>query len=392
MWREPSPHDVAGQAQVVEHLTVVLGDPSGQHTAFPTGRRDLVPLQLFQDLQQARTAVQLSTRRHVLPAGKKVDEVGGRHRLDLASQTAKRQSVYPSQDSPVAPLCLRSDRSAGGRELALKNLPLALQTGQRHLNGFNRKPQAVGQLGNGLRTGALEPSSQHFGHGVVLTRRHGLVDIACPGRPPVGIGHPSQKDSLGGHPELMVVDRQGDGAAVAGQLLVPRSPIGHGRMHAQGQERVVQLVGLAHNRCRLGRDVGNCQLVECAHLFGVARQRSPQLNGACATLLQGRVVEEGVRVGVENLVAQRRGLGGVHRSRHDGSLLEGREHFPQPVQVHGLVETVANRLLDQGMVGDSNLSDEVLLTGDLVGEHRRQQVIGPHPLQGRSHLSASSET
>jgi hypothetical protein len=44
------------------------------------------------------------------------------------------------------------------------------------------------------------------------------------------------------------------------------------------------------------------------------------------------------------------------------------------------VQAVVERLRDQRMVGDFALADDVLQARDLVGEHRRQQVLRLHPL------------
>ena len=44
-----------------------------------------------------------------------------------------------------------------------------------------------------------------------------------------------------------------------------------------------------------------------------------------------------------------------------------------------------------GMVGDLALADEVLGAGDLVGEDRRDQVLGVHARELRRHLRAAAE-
>ena len=55
------------------------------------------------------------------------------------------------------------------------------------------------------------------------------------------------------------------------------------------------------------------------------------------------------------------------------------------------MQAVVERLRDQRMVGHLALADEVLGAGDLVGEDRRQQVLGLHALQLRRDLLAAAE-
>ena len=99
----------------------------------------------------------------------------------------------------------------------------------------------------------------------------------------------------------------------AHQFVEPRAPFGHRRNHDERRERVVQLVGVANDRPRLGRDVGDRRGVEHARAVDVVAQRAAQRHRARAPLLERRVVEVGVRVGVEDLVAERRRLGRVDR-------------------------------------------------------------------------------
>ena len=104
MRREPSPHDFSGQAQAVEQLRIVVRDATRQHTRFPGRGRNLVALQLAQDLKQSVGSMQLRSRREMLPAAEKPHEIGGGHRLDLFAQAAQRHAMNAGQDAAVAEL------------------------------------------------------------------------------------------------------------------------------------------------------------------------------------------------------------------------------------------------------------------------------------------------
>ena len=66
---------------------------------------------------------------------------------------------------------------------------------------------------------------------------------------------------------------------------------------------------------------------------GVA-ERPAQLYGARAAFLERRVVEEGVRVRVQNLVAEQRRLGGVDGVRPDRAVFHAGDKIAQPIDIH----------------------------------------------------------
>ncbi len=61
------------------------------------------------------------------------------------------------------------------------------------------------------------------------------------------------------------------------------------------------------------------------------------------------------------------------------------------VDVHGFVQAVGDRLVHQRMVGDLAIADDVLQAGELIGEHRCDQVLGLHALKLRRHLVSALE-
>src|SRR5439155_19264292 len=104
--RQPSPGDLAREAELVEQRPVIAGQPRRQHVALPGGRRGLEPLQLPDDLRQPLRAVQLRSRVHVLPAEQEAEEVLRGGRLDLPPQPPQREAVDARQERALAPLRL----------------------------------------------------------------------------------------------------------------------------------------------------------------------------------------------------------------------------------------------------------------------------------------------
>ena len=121
----------------------------------------------------------------------------------------------------------------------------------------------------------------------------------------------------------------------------------------EGQEHVVELVGVAHLRGRLGAHPLDRVRVEPAQLARLHRQAPAQRHRARAALADlGVLVEVGERGAVEDLVGQHAGLGGVDEVEAHGALLEPAHQRLEAVDVHGLVEAVAHRLAHERVVGD----------------------------------------
>ena len=87
----------------------------------------------------------------------------------------------------------------------------------------------------------------------------------------------------------------------------------------EGVEEVVELVLVAEVGPELAADGGDGGGVELAGLFEDAGgQGAAQVDGAGAALLEAGLVEEGVGVGVEELVGEDRGDGRVDGEAADG--------------------------------------------------------------------------
>ena len=159
----------------------------------------------------------------------------------------------------------------------------------------------------------------------------------------------------------------------------PHLPLGEEAQHDEG---VVQRVGAIGVRPRLRPDPIDGLGVEPPEVGRARRvEPAPRRHGPGAALLERGVVEECVRLRVQDLVREGGGLrevAGVHR---DLAPLDAREEGHEAVHVHRLVERIVDGLLHEGMLRDLPLPpSEVLSARDLVGEHHRNEVLGLHPL------------
>ena len=155
-----------------------------------------------------------------------------------------------------------------------------------------------------------------------------------------------------------------------------------------GQQRVVQLVGVARIRTLLLAHPRDGVRVERAEIAGRRRIGGPpRLHRMAPPLLERGIVEEGVRLGVEDLVREERRLRRVARDEPQLAAVDPAEHGAKPFEVHRLLEAVAHGLRDQRMIGDLPIAGDVLQAGGRVGKHRRHQVVGQHPLDLRRHLA-----
>ena len=153
---------------------------------------------------------------------------------------------------------------------------------------------------------------------------------------------------------------------------------------------VVEFVGTAH----FGPGVASHGVyglgVEASQ---VARDRGVEPaavpDGVGPPLLKGRVVQEGIGPGVEDLFGHGRGLAEVPGVHVHVSGLHRLQDRLQRIDVHGLVQAVLDRLADQGMVRHLPVARDVLQARDLVGEHLGDQVLGHGPLYLRRHPVAA---
>jgi len=101
---QPTPHDLAGEAQLIEPGLIIAVQARGQDLALPRARRGLEALQLLEDAEQAVGADQLRVLGGALPAQQEAHERGGAHRLDLLAQPREGEPMDAGEHPAVAPL------------------------------------------------------------------------------------------------------------------------------------------------------------------------------------------------------------------------------------------------------------------------------------------------
>ena len=111
----------------------------------------------------------------------------------------------------------------------------------------------------------------------------------------------------------------------------------------------MQFIGVAHIGPDFGAHFGDCGGIEAAdfreHGFG---QRAAHLDGAGATLFEWRVIEIGVRIGVQDFVRELRRNRRIDREAIDLSVRDARKDLLEAVHVHGFAQRVLHRLAAKG--------------------------------------------
>ena len=178
------------------------------------------------------------------------------------------------------------------------------------------------------------------------------------------------------------------------QPIAPAGP-GAGFVHAEESEpdqRVVQLVGVGGLGPCFAANAGDRLRIEPAKVGRrLRREPAPAHHGLGAALLQRRVVEIGVGPRREHLERQRRRLGQVAGDDANVASFDALEQALETGEVHRLVQAVRDSLAHQRMVRDFALAGEIFGTGDLVGKHRRDQILGAHAGELRRHLLAATK-
>ncbi|MBV6412664.1 MAG: hypothetical protein OMOMHJEC_00447 [Xanthomonadales bacterium] len=321
-------------------------------------------------------------------------ERGRIDRFDLAPQPLHGHPVDACEQVALAPL----DGPAGAAEIAAHGIALAFQADQRRLDGRARQRREAGEQGvDSDRSEPGQARAQHIDQrsvglpglrGVVRRRiDRGLQAGAGSQRAPL-------RDAFGGDPHGGRI--QPGGAARAEQLRQQRRPALArdlvGIEETEADQRLVQLVGVARLRPGIAAHLFDGRRIQPAEVLGLLRVHpAARLHRLGAALLQRRIVEEGVGARGQDLHRQRRGRGELAcvDARLPG--FDALQQGDQARQVHRILEAVAQGLRDQRVVRDLALADDVLEAGDLVREHRRQQVLGAHALQRRWHLAAAGE-
>ena len=426
---QPRPQRAPGGALVVQPGDGIVGHARGQDLAFPGRGRRLEAFQLRQHAGQRIGPAHARGLRELLPVAQEAHEVARLHRLYLAPQPLQRVAVDAREQVAFAPFD-RGIRVAGGDgETTLHGHAFALQLQQRDVDVRGRHRQRIRELRDGDRAEAAQARAHQFGErgfavrwrvgefGRRLDRRgeRGIREQRLQLRQAFGAGpyalarcgSGASCGSFGDWKQMLATDaaptvarggrRQAGGALVAGQALQPRGPRRVRRCllggdEAEGLQRLVHLVGIARIGPGLVADGFDGRGIEAAEVAGVLRVGvAAALHRLGAAFFQRRVVEEGVRLGVDRLHRQRRRRGEVAGDDLDFARFHAAQHLQPAGGVHRLVQAVVQRLRHQRVVGHLALADDVLQAGHLIGEHAGQQVLGLHPLQLRRHLLAALE-
>ncbi len=212
---------------------------------------------------------------------------------------------------------------------------------------------------------------------------------------------PDQRElvqALGGDPELGAAGVEPRHPLIRGERLQPTLPfrfrpclfVAQGTEPEQG---VVQFFGIAGLEPGFLFHPGNGLAVEAAEIGGALRvEPAASHDGLGAAFFQRCVIEIGVGARGKDFERQRRRLGQIDGDDADLAVLDAPQHGFEAFDVHRLVQAVADRLVGERMVGDLTLAGQVFGTGDLIGEHRGDQVFGLHAHELRRHLLAALET
>ena len=251
-------------------------------------------------------SVEAGFRGQVLPAREEFEERGGAHRGRLATEPGEGEPVDPGQHPAVAPL----GRTVAGRRAAeppLEHQSLGFEKHERRLDAALGESEAGGECRHGNGTGTVHHAAQNrrrrFRPGV--RKITGFRNRNCRWQGSVRPDRPDEPQPLRSGPEPGVSRDDRTGSVSGLEFLEERRPLRGLPDHAEREERVVELVRVANERRRFGGGPRDRFGVE--HGFGVqfGRKRPAHPHRPRAALLERRRVEEGERVGVQDLGGER---------------------------------------------------------------------------------------
>ena len=117
---------------------------------------------------------------------------------------------------------------------------------------------------------------------------------------------------------------------------------------------------------------------------------APQRNRARPALLERRIVEKGVGIGVEDLVRHGRGRGRIHGHGADFPALD-LTALPEVRQIHRFVQAVVIVSSTSGWSGSSIGPTRLSWHMTCSGKDRGQKIFGAHPLHRHRHLLPAAE-
>ncbi len=282
--------------------------------------------------------------------------------------------MQPDQDVAGAPPAVR--------ELDGRTLPFEPGEGSAHprlgqrraADGTAGEGSASGELLDGQRTTVLEVALDALGHRLVS------FDERVGDGPQCGLGRLA---SLGGHPGA--IDRPDP--PVIGELLEPAEPRLDGAAGHQGQEELVELVGITWPWAELIDHLTGGRRVERAEVGGIdgeaARGLTPRHgNRSGPALLQRCTVEERVGLAVQDPVSERRRIDGLDAVDRHPAGLDVFEECHESGGVQRFRQAVVDGLADEDVVRNCDRTRSgVLLAGGKCGPRGGQEIVGLHPLE-----------
>ena len=269
---------------------------------------------------------------------------------------------------------------------------MRLQADQRGVDDLHIDAEAFAKFNARRRAARLEPSAQDLGNDGIVRFRHLAVrcriDRGIEDR--IAVGRSREFQPLGTRPEYAGACTQRRRATLRNQFAVPGGPFRNRGQHHQRRQSIVQFVGVAHDRPRLGRHFGDRVGAQNSGAIDVAADGPAQLHRARAPFFERRVVEKRVRVRIQNLVTERRRLGRIDRDRTDFAGFETLQNADQAVEIHRFVQAVIDRLAHQHVIGNTNRPGEILGARGLIRKERRDEIVGAHPQQLRRHFTAAA--
>ena len=144
----------------------------------------------------------------------------------------------------------------------------------------------------------------------------------------------------------------------------------------EGVQQVVEFMLVAEVGPDFAADLVDGGLVEAAGAVGDAvGQCAAKADGAGAALFEAGVVEERVRIGVDEFVGELRRHRRVDSEAADRARRDAAQDLVEAVEVHGLLQDVLHHLVDQRVIGDLDVADDGLEAGGGLGEDAGEQIV-----------------
>lgn len=116
---------------------------------------------------------------------------------------------------------------------------------------------------------------------------------------------------------------------------------------------------------------------------GFVGEFATESGGAGAALFEASFIEVGVGVGVEELMREDGGRGGVDCEAADGASSDSPQELDEAFEVHGFLEDVLHDFIDEGVIGNLDVANDGLEAGRGLGEDGGHEVFGAGALDLR---------